>query len=309
MDALGEIPWARLGASAWTFVICSVLMLLVGCWRLSRGDATPSGAILARDEETRQKPLAALFGLAAFCALFTYLFSQPAWLGDAMHTLMESLGADNGGSFQVEQNSIQFSCQLAAQLLTVGALLALNRLLPGMLHTRPDGDDSERLFLNRRGLLRLGGLFAACAALMAVGVLLWTALAGIAASQGQSLPGENQPLVELIAKWHGPSWLLSILFVSVTVGAPLVEELGFRAILYPSLRLSMHRGWAIALTGMLFGLVHGNLAAFIPISMMGAWLCIVRDRHGIGTCILLHAMNNAWTAFWLITAPEVAGKL
>lgn len=309
MDALGEIPWARLGGLAWAFVACSVLLLLVGAWRLLRGDATPSGAIVARDDATRGNPLAAALGVAAFCSLFTYLFSQPAWLGDAMHATLGWLGMDNGGSFQVEQNSIQFSCQLAAQLLTVGALLLLNHILPGMLHTRPDGDDSERLSLNSRGLLKLGGLFAACAALMTIGVLLWSALSGIAESQGQSLPGENQPLVELIARWNGPGWLLGLLFLSVTVGAPLVEELGFRAILYPTLRLSMHRGWAIAMTGMLFGLVHGNMAAFIPISMMGAWLCIVRDRHGIGACILLHAMNNAWTAFWLITAPEVAGKL
>lgn len=309
MEALGEIPWSRLGGLAWTFVACSVLLLLIGCWRLARGDATPSGSIVARDEASRQNPLAAMFGVVAFCVLFTYLFSQPAWLGDAMHTLLEWFGTDNGGSFQAEQHSIQFSCQLAAQLLTVGALLVLNRMLPGMLHTQPDGDDSERLNLDRRGLLKLVGLFAACATLMTIGVLIWTALAQFSRDQGQSLPDDIQPLVDLIARWHGPSWLLGLLFVSVTVGAPLVEELGFRAILYPSLRLSMHRGWAIAMTGMLFGLVHGNLAAFIPISLMGAWLCIVRDRHGIGTCILLHAMNNAWTAFWLIAAPEVAGKL
>lgn len=309
MEALGEIPWARLGGLAWTFVGCSVVVLLIGFWRLTRGDATPSSTIVVRNEATRQNPIAAAFGLTAFCVLFTYLFSQPAWLGDGMHDLLEWFEADNGGSFEAEQNSILFSCQLAAQLLTVAALLLLNRLLPGMLHTHPDGDDSERLSLNRRGLLKLGGLFAACGALMTIGVLIWTALSGIAESQGQSLPGENQPLVTLIAQWSGPSWLLGLLFLTITVGAPLVEELGFRAILYPTLRLSMHRGWAMAMTGMFFGLVHGNLAAFIPISLMGAWLCMVRDRHGIGTCILLHAMNNTWTAFWLIAAPEVAGKL
>jgi hypothetical protein len=55
--------------------------------------------------------------------------------------------------------------------------------------------------------------------------------------------------------------------------------------------------------------LHGNLAALLPISVMGAWLCIVRDRFGLGTCILLHAMNNAWTIFWLVAAPEIATKL
>jgi len=309
MDALGDIPWSRLGGMAWAFVVCSILLLLTGVWRLLRGDATPSAAIVVRDEASRQQPAAAVLGVAAFCGLFGYLFSQPAWLGDATHTLLLWFGADNGGSFETEQNSLQFSCQLTAQLLAIGGLLVLNRILPGTIHIRPDADDSERLYLNRRGLLRLGGLFAACAALMAIGVLIWSALANVASSQGQTLPGETQPLVTLIAHWHGPGWLLSVLFLSATVAAPVVEELGFRASLYPALRLSMHRGWAIALTGVLFGIVHGNLAAFIPISLMGAWLCIVRDRFGIGTCIVLHAMNNAWTIFWLIAAPEVASKL
>jgi membrane protease YdiL (CAAX protease family) len=93
------------------------------------------------------------------------------------------------------------------------------------------------------------------------------------------------------------------------VGAPLIEEIGFRGIIYPALRDAIPRGWAIALTGILFGSLHGNLAALLPISVMGAWLCIIRDRFGLGTCILLHAMNNAWTIFWLVAAPEIATKL
>ena len=102
--------------------------------------------------------------------------------------------------------------------------------------------------------------------------------------------------------------MLGLIFVSVTVGAPLMEEIGFRGILYPALRQTLPRGWAVALTGLIFGILHANLASLIPISVMGAWLCLLRDRFGIGTCILVHSLNNAWTVLWLVLAPEVAGK-
>lgn len=309
MESFGDIPWGRLNAWGWSFVACSILLLLTGIWRLYRGDARISESVAPRDRDGPFHPFIAALGVASFGVLFTYLFSCPPWLTQAVQTVYATLGADNHGHFLVEQESLRFGVTLGAQLIAVSILLLQQRTLPGMLHTRPDANDSERLFLNRRDLFRLGGLFATSAALLTLGSLLWAGFASAAEAQGQKLPGEVQPLVELIAHWNGPAWVLGVLFASVTVGAPLLEEIGFRAILYPALREAIPRGWAMALTGLLFGMMHGNLAALIPLSIMGAWLCQVRDRHGIGTCILIHTMSNAWTVFWLITAPEIAGKL
>lgn len=309
MDAFGDIPWGRLNSWAWAFVACSILLFVTGLWRLHRGDARISASVARRDRDGRHHPTVAMLGVASFGCLFAYLFSCPAWLNQSVQSAYALLGADNQGSFQVEQDALRFGVTLAAQLLAVSVLLAQNRVLPGMLHTLPDADDAEPVSLDRRGLLRLAGLFAASSALLTLGTLLWSGFAAAAEWQGQSLPGEVQPLVELIANWSGPGWPMGVLFASVTIGAPVLEEIGFRAILYPALREAVPRGWAIALTGLLFGMMHGNLAALIPLSLMGAWLCQVRDRFGIGTCILVHAMSNAWTVFWLITAPEIAGKL
>lgn len=309
MDGLDDIPWSRLGAGGWSFIACSLTLILIGAWRLSRGDANISPSVEPRSARGPHHPMLGALGVAAFAAVFSYLYSGPWWLTRSVQQVLLWLRADNRGSFQLEQDELRFCVSLAAQLLAVGTLLALMRAIPGIAHIRPDGSDRERLIIDRRGLLRLGGLFAACAALLCLGTLAWTAFASLAESQGQFFPREVQPLVTQIAHWHGPTWLLGVLFVSVTVGAPLLEEIGFRAILYPALREALPRGWSIALTGLIFGMMHGNLAALIPISLMGAWLCIVRDRFGIGTCILVHALSNAWTVLWLVIAPEVAGRL
>lgn len=304
-----DISWARLSGFGWAFVACTLGLLLVGTWRLRRGDATASPAVEPRALPAPRQALLAALGVATFACLYSYLFSLPHWLTRATQWVLATLGVDNRGSFQFEMDGIRFAGGLAAQVLIIGALLLLNRWLPGLAHTRPDATDREPPYLNRRGLLRIAGLFAALIAMQILGVVGWSTFAGLAESQGQPMPRDLQPLVSQIADWHGPSWILSVIFLSVTLGAPLMEEIGFRAILYPALRETLPRGWAVALTGLIFGILHGNLAALIPISLMGAWLCLVRDRFGIGTCILVHALNNAWTILWLVLAPEVAGRM
>lgn len=308
-EALVGIPLSRLSAFGWAYVGCTLALLGYGLWRLRRGDATPS-ASLARGDAADGAPdwASRLLGIAALLALYAYFFSAPAWLAQSLRALMAWLGADNQGSFAIENRSAQYSLALGAQVLVVGGLLLLNAGVPGVIQSRPDGADAERLSLDRRGLARLGQLFAACVALMVLGTLGWDLFAGIAESQGQSMPRDVQPLVQEIARWQGPSWLLSILFLSVSLGAPVFEEIAFRGILYPAMRASMARGWAIAANGLLFGMLHGNLAALLPISLMGALLCVIRDRHGIGPCMVVHALNNTWTIFWLITAPEVMAR-
>lgn len=293
----------------WSFLACSALLILAGLWRLRCGDAHFSTSVAPRRREDSFHPMVAALGVASFGVVFSYLFSCPAWLSNGVQSIYSFFGADNQGRFQIEQDALRFGVTLGAQVLAVTVLMLQTRILPGMVHLHPDANDQERITLDRRGLLKLVGLFAASSALLTLGTLLWTGFAGMAEAQGQKLPGEVQELVTLIANWSGPAWPLGVLFASVTVGAPLLEEIGFRGILYPALREALPRGWAIALTGLLFGILHANLSALIPLSVMGAWLCQVRDRYGIGTCILIHAMSNAWTVFWLITAPGIAGKL
>jgi len=90
--------------------------------------------------------------------------------------------------------------------------------------------------------------------------------------------------------------LIGVTFV-VTVCAPIAEEFFFRGYTFSTLR--RFGLWPAALcTGLLFGLVHvfGSPIAFLlPLAMLGATLCIVRERTGsLYPCMALHCMNNSF---------------
>lgn len=140
--------------------------------------------------------------------------------------------------------------------------------------------------------------------------LAWRVFYFFSAHNGQTLPEEPQVLVDFIAKydWHGP-WLNAIILgLSCVVAAPVIEELVFRGTFYPALKRSLPRGYAIIITGTVFAIVHGSLAAFLPLTALGCMLCIFRDRFGLVTCMAIHAAFNFHTFVWLFLAPGASTK-
>jgi membrane protease YdiL (CAAX protease family) len=89
--------------------------------------------------------------------------------------------------------------------------------------------------------------------------------------------------------------LIAVTFV-VTVCAPIAEEFFFRGYMFGTLR---RKGLWIAagVTGLAFGAVHvfGSPIAFIvPLALLGAGLCLLRERTGsLYPGIALHSINNA----------------
>ncbi len=148
--------------------------------------------------------------------------------------------------------------------------------------------------------------FLSLCAMAIIAGLIWKAFYYFCELNGQILPEELQPLVELIAQydWNGSLWPITTLAAACIIGAPLVEEIIFRGALYPGLKRVIPRGYAVILTGVLFGIIHGSLSAFLPLAAFGSLLCIYRDRFGLATCICLHALFNLHTFFWLIIAPH-----
>jgi len=309
MGGLGEIPWSELGAWDWTFIALSVALVVGGAARLARGDASPSPAVAPGPRAAVPPWLMAPLALLLFLALFGTLTQQAPFLVSLAGRLLGAVGLGQpepiGGVLHAQLVLAGF----IGQLLTTGILLALARAEPALVRIAPDGSDAERLGLGAGAALRLVGLLAAGFALMWAANLLWLVFAEAAAGQGLDLPTDSQMLVDLILRHEGPAWPLALLAAYVTVGAPLVEEIGFRGMIYPAFRDVLPRGWAVALTGILFAVIHGNLAALFPLAALGAWLCLVRDRHGLWPCVLLHAGVNAWTFLWLLRAPDVARHL
>ena len=309
MPEADAFSWMALGPWDWTFLVLSAGMVLWGAWRLLRGDATPSPSL----EPLPASPLPAWPQSVAMFCLFTATFAIIAMggaviLAPVVSPLLGLIVADPGatiGGFQGSSLVGGFLGQMTASALLIG----LGWLEPSLLHAKADASDRETLRADGPGLRRLLGLFAAALALTTAGSLIWTAFEHMAAGQGTVLPDENQQMVEALLGHQGPAWPVVVTGLYVVVGAPLVEELGFRGMIYPAFRRVMPRGWAVAMVGILFGIIHGNLATLLPISLLGAWLCLVRDRFGLGACVALHAMSNAWSLAWLLRAPDVARHL
>jgi uncharacterized protein len=108
--------------------------------------------------------------------------------------------------------------------------------------------------------------------------------------------GAEKNLVKDLGGNAGTLGILAALAVTCVI-APICEEFLFRGFMYRALR-NWRGVWpAAAITGGLFGLVHGLSAPavdLLPLAILGFVLCLVYERAGsLYPCIALHVLNNA----------------
>ncbi len=83
------------------------------------------------------------------------------------------------------------------------------------------------------------------------------------------------------------------LVLAVVILAPLVEELIFRGLVMGHLLTKMKRPYAIALSSVIFGLIHLNPLQILYAALMGALLALIYVRAGtIWAAIFAHAGFN-----------------
>ena len=250
-----------------------------------------------------------LFGLISF---FVYVSVIPGALIPSLKIVF------------IEADTAVYLAQLIGQILGAATLVAFAYLCPGSLRFAPSAsfneapqlpvqdfsDDVKSAWKNIQSHTLWPNFFSLCAIAICAG-LVWKLFYYFSEQSGQPLPEDIQPLVDLIAKydWHGPLSPIILLGISCVLGAPIIEELVFRGMIYPSLKRWLPRGYAIIITGVFFGVVHGNLAAVFPLMAFGSVLCIIRDRFGLFTCIALHALFNLHTFIWLYLAPNASSQL
>ena len=108
--------------------------------------------------------------------------------------------------------------------------------------------------------------------------------------------GAEKNLVKDLGGDTGTLGILAAVAVTCVI-APICEEVLFRGFIFRSLR-NWRGVWpAAAITGILFGLVHGLSAPavdLLPLGVLGFVLCLVYERAGsLYPCIALHVLNNA----------------
>jgi uncharacterized protein len=116
----------------------------------------------------------------------------------------------------------------------------------------------------------------------------------------QQLAGDH-PLTQSVSELADSAHVVmrvALLPVAVLVG-PLVEEVLFRGALLARLRLALGEGWAIAVSSIVFGVIHlpdlGGLWYAVPnLILVGAFCAWLRVRtRSIWPAFACHAANNS----------------
>lgn len=105
---------------------------------------------------------------------------------------------------------------------------------------------------------------------------------------------DTQTIVRYLRE--GPMPLRITISITAVIFAPLIEEIMFRGYLYPILKKYAGTFTAVLFTSLLFGMVHNNISAIIPLTFFGAVLVFLYEKtKTIWTPIIAHALFNATT--------------
>ncbi|MGE0142360.1 MAG: lysostaphin resistance A-like protein [Planctomycetota bacterium] len=96
-------------------------------------------------------------------------------------------------------------------------------------------------------------------------------------------------------------------FAAVAILGPWIEEVIFRGFLQTGLQRRFGRVTALAITAVVFGLLHvpNGTHLLIPIALLGALFGVLRESSGgLSAAILAHAIHNGLTVALVLTRPE-----
>jgi membrane protease YdiL (CAAX protease family) len=219
-----------------------------------------------------------------------------------------------------------FTSAFCGQLAAAAAMLGMGAVAPRTLDWAPCVETDEpklegspfrqalRGFSVPRVLLGLLAIFALglAATLVWKGVHVAWGQLFLHGWTGQPPADEPQEIVDAVLKTDFDTWRFFTIALAVTIGAPIMEELAFRGMIYPGLRRlgaasATHGRWiAIVVTGALFSAAHLSPSASLPLFAFGAFMCLVRDRYGLLTCMAIHCCFNGWNLLWLKLAPNAS---
>ena len=303
LEAFG--PWD------WACVVTNLLAAIAGIFALKCWRNLP-GKVAVPTTTAGDAVLSLCTGLLAFGIIFG-LVAQLVAQSFATH-------------FGISQAHI-FTAAFCGQLVATGTMLGMGAVATRTLDWAPCVETDEprlagspfrqavRFFSVPRVLLALLTIFA----LGLAATLIWKGF-HVAWEQlflrgwaGQPPADEPQEIVDAVLKTDVDTWRFFTITLAVTIGAPVMEELAFRGMVYPGLRrlgaaASERRArWiAVVLTGALFSAAHQSPSAALPLFAFGAFMCLVRDRYGLLTCMGVHCSFNLWNLVWLKLAPNAS---
>ena len=120
-----------------------------------------------------------------------------------------------------------------------------------------------------------------------------------------------QPLVQELEKQDLPAGERVFLGALAVFLAPVAEEVIFRGILYPAIKQAGYPRTALWATSLLFGAIHQNLVAFVPLAGFSLLLIYLYEKTGsLWASITAHSILNFSTfAFMMLTAGPIPATL
>lgn len=115
--------------------------------------------------------------------------------------------------------------------------------------------------------------------------------------------GQQAPLQEPVRALQSTETLQQQIYFAIVMVfiAPVVEEMMFRGILYPSIKQLGFPKFALWFTSIFFAFLHANAVAFIPLLFMAVILTFLYETtENLIAPIVTHTLFNATNFAWLL---------
>lgn len=188
------------------------------------------------------------------------------------------------GLQELEGSSYNFWLNVASALSTVGAFI----ICYGIWHKKIQFHSTKEI--DKLSIVPMV-ILAAAIAIGMNGVLTLTELYRFSPT--------FQRVSEM--QFDTPVWLG---IISYGILAPLGEEIVFRGVVYGQLRKVLKVPYAVVLSGLAFGLFHGNLVQAVYATVIGCLLALVYEWYGtIAASMLFHSVANLFVYVMLELLP------
>jgi len=213
--------------------------------------------------------------------------------GEALHP-----GADSPGTQVPDDPAWQlFSLGVGVLCLHGVAFIAIARLVREQQPTwrAAFGFNAP----NRNKALGLAALVAALA--VPLGALLTMACS--LALQSFGAEPETQKAVQLVQSETAPGNQLALGVIAIVI-APVIEELLFRGVFYPTIKQLGRPVLAVVGVSLLFALSHANAMTFAPLALLSvALIWLYEKTNNLLAPIVAHALFNAANFIMITYAP------
>jgi membrane protease YdiL (CAAX protease family) len=160
-----------------------------------------------------------------------------------------------------------------------------------LLYLRVRQYDISSLF----GLRRIGFLKAVGTSLLwlipaYIVIITVTAVALPLMEQLTGIEMKQQMLVERSKEVTDPVSRI-LMFTTLCIGAPLLEEVIFRGVLFSAAAKYLHPVYANVATSLFFGVIHNNLLSLIPLTLLGmAFAAAWQRTRSLAVPVIMHSI-------------------